>query len=314
MATRTISGIHHITAIAGDPQRTHDFYTDVLGLRLVKLTVNFDDPGTYHFYFGNEGGSPGSILTFFPWPTAPRGSVGNGQVSATSFAVPAASIDYWMARLAEHDAFPERLDARFGDAVIGFVDPVGLPLEIVGTPQANSVQAWKDSAIPAEHAACGFYSATLSEEGYERTASLLEVMGFELVGNEGSRYRYRVSDQPAATIDVVCAPDAKFGRMGVGTVHHIAFRTPTDDQQRTWREELVERGFNVSPIMDRIYFHSIYLREPGGVLFEIATDPPGFALDETPAELGTHLKLPPWLETQRAQLEQSLPQLTLASR
>lgn len=310
MSTRTISGIHHITAIAGDPQRNLDFYTNVLGLRLVKLTVNFDDPGTYHLYFGNEGGEPGSILTFFPWPTAPRGTVGNGQVGASTFAVPPESVDFWMARLVQHQASAQRLDKRFGDPVIRFADPDGLPLEIVGAPDADPARAWTRGPVPAPHAVCGFHSATLAEEGYERTASLLEVMGFQLVGNEGNRYRYKASGDAASIIDVLCAPDARQGRLGVGTVHHIAFRAPNDDEQAQWREDLVGRGYNVSPIMDRIYFHSIYLREPGGVLFEVATDPPGFALDESPEQLGTQLMLPPWLESHRSQLEQRLPRLT----
>jgi len=314
MSTLTISGIHHITAIAGDPQRNLDFYTGVLGLRLVKLTVNFDDPGTYHFYFGNEAGGPGSILTFFPWPTAPRGTVGTGQVGATAFAVPPESIDYWMARLAQHQASPERLDLRFGDPVIRFVDPEGLPLEIVGAPDADPARAWARGAVPAPHAVCGFHSATLAQEGYERTASLLEVMGFQLVGNEGARYRYKASGDAASIIDVLCSPDGRQGRLGVGTVHHIAFRTPNDEEQAQWREDLVGRGYNLSPIMDRIYFHSIYMREPGGVLFEVATDPPGFALDESPDQLGTQLMLPPWLETYRSQLEQRLPRLTRHDR
>lgn len=310
MGTRTISGIHHITAIAGDPQRNLDFFTRVLGLRLVKLTVNFDDPGTYHFYFGNEGGGPGSILTFFPWPTAPRGTVGNGQVGASAFAVPPESIDFWVARLVQHQASPERLDPRFGDPVIRFVDPDGLPLEIVGAPDADPTRAWTHGPVPLPHALCGFHSATLAQEGYERTASLLEVMGFQLVGNEGARYRYKASADAASIIDVLCSPDSRQGRLGVGTVHHIAFRTPNDEEQGEWREDLVGRGYNVSPIMDRIYFHSIYLREPGGVLFEVATDPPGFALDESPEQLGTQLMLPPWLETHRGRLEQRLPRLT----
>lgn len=310
MASRSISGIHHITAIAGDAQRNLDFYTGVLGLRLVKLTVNFDDPGTYHFYFGNEGGGPGSILTFFPWPGAPRGVVGNGHVEASAFAVPPAAIDYWTARLSEHGATPEPVTQRFGDSVLRFTDPDGLPLEIVGTSDADPSRAWARGPVPIEHATCGFHGATLAEEGYERTAALLEVMGFQLVGNEGARYRYRASDDPASIVDLLCAPDGRPGRLGVGTVHHIAFRTPSDEEQSAWREELVDRGFNVSPIMDRIYFHSIYLREPGGVLFEIATDPPGFALDEAPEQLGTRLMLPPWMESNRSELDARLPRLT----
>jgi catechol 2,3-dioxygenase-like lactoylglutathione lyase family enzyme len=280
-----------------------DFYTQVLGLRLVKLTVNFDDPGTYHFYFGDANGSPGSILTFFPWAGVARGTVGIGQVSATSFAVPAGSLDYWRERLGVQDVVE-----RFGEPVLRFEDPDGLPLEVVATEPGGSADA--------PHAIIGFHSATLSEEGYENTAALLQdVMGLRPVGQEGNRFRYRMgSGGRAAIVDVLCAPDARPGRLGAGTVHHIAWRTPDDAQQLAWRKRLVGDGYNVSPVMDRTYFHSIYYREPGGILFEIATDPPGFALDEAPAHLGERLMLPAQYESHRSILERTLPKLKLPAR
>jgi glyoxalase family protein len=313
MAPPTITGIHHITAIAGDPQRNLDFYTTVLGLRLVKLTVNFDDPATYHFYFGNDAGTPGSILTFFPWVNIRRGVIGAGQVTATTFAMPAHSMVYWQQRLSEHRITSTDSGARFGDRVLAFADPDGLPLELVATPDANPSAAWKGSPVEPEHAICGFHSATLSEEGYEQTARLLhDTMGFALVGDEGNRFRYQAAGGGVgAIVDVLCTPDARFGRLGAGTVHHIAWRTPDDTQQLTWREDLVALGYNVSPVMDRTYFHSIYYREPGGVLFEIATDPPGFALDEAPEHLGERLMLPSQYESIRPALEEGLPKLSL---
>jgi glyoxalase family protein len=313
MERQTISGIHHITAMAGDPQRNLDFYTDVLGLRLVKLTVNFDDPGTYHFYFGNAQGTPGSILTFFPWVGVRRGTIGNGQVSATTFAVPSGSFDYWREHLTKAQTRIHEEGQRFGEPVVGFADPDGLPLELIETSSAHRTEQWPGSSIPANAAICGFHSATLSEEGYEKTAALLhDVMGLQLVGSEGNRFRYQApGNQPAALVDVICTPDRTSGRLGAGTVHHIAWRTPDDMQQASWRETLVATGYNVSPVMDRTYFHSIYYREPGGILFEIATDPPGFALDEPPEHLGERLMLPPQVERHRATLEPALPRLTL---
>ena len=313
MGTRTITGIHHVTAIAGDPQRNLDFYTNVLGLRLVKLTVNFDDPGTYHFYFGNEAGAPGSILTFFPWANIRKGVIGAGQVTATTFAVLADSIEYWRRRLSEEGLTPTDNAERFGQRVLAFVDPDGLPLELIATADASPSAAWKGSPVDAAHAICGFHSATLSEEGYEQTARLLQdTMGFDLVGSEGNRFRYKAEGGGVGSIiDVLCTPDARFGRLGAGTVHHIAWRTPDDAQQLSWREDLVTLGYNVSPVMDRTYFHSIYYREPGGILFEIATDPPGFALDEAPDRLGERLMLPAQYESIRPALEERLPKLSL---
>ena len=280
-----IPGIHHITAIASDPQGNLDFYTQTLGLRLVKLTVNFDDPGTYHLYFGDKAGTPGSILTFFPWPGAARGRHGNGQATVISFAVP--SLEGWSARLPD-----ARLIQRFGGEVLSFTDPDGLELELV--PSGGS----------------GFAGVTLSERGYEATAKLLlETFGYTLTATEGNRYRY--TSTAGNFVDLLCQPDARRGAMGAGTVHHVAFRAESDEIQKQWREDLVSLGFNVTPVLDRQYFHSIYFNEPGGVLFEIATDPPGFATDETPDKLGTHLKLPPWLEGSRPQIEATLPALRL---
>ena len=278
----------------------------------MKLTVNFDDPGTYHFYFGDRRGSPGSILTFFPWAGVPRGTVGNGQVCATSFAVPRASLEFWRDRLGELGRAPEDAEPRFGERVLAFEDPDGLPLELVAAGASSAIEPWS-AAVPAEHAIRGFHSATLAEEGYEETAALLrDVMGLREAGNEGNRYRFQMgAGGDAAIVDVVVAPDGRPGRLGSGTVHHIAWRTHDDAQQLAWRKQLVGKGFNVSPVMDRTYFHSIYYREPGGILFEIATDPPGFALDEHPDRLGEQLKLPAQFESHRQALERALPPLTL---
>jgi glyoxalase family protein len=312
MGTHTIQGIHHVTAIAGDPQRNLDFYTKVLGLRLVKLTVNFDDPGTYHFYFANETGTPGTILTFFPWPNARKGVVGAEQVTATAFAVPVGSIDYWQRRFTQYGVQSSDAGERFGERVLRFGDPDDLPIELVETGHVDASVAWKNGPVEAEHAIRGFHSATLSEEGYEQTARLLqEIMRMTFVANEGNRFRYRAGIGAGGLVDVVCSPDSGPGRLGTGTVHHIAFRTPDDGQQATWRSELARHGYNVTPIIDRTYFHSIYYREPGGILFEIATDPPGFAIDEAPDELGHHLMLPPQYERARPELQQTLPKLSL---
>jgi catechol 2,3-dioxygenase-like lactoylglutathione lyase family enzyme len=311
MSEPTILGIHHVTAIAGAPQRNLDFYTGVLGLRLVKLTVNFDDPGTYHFYFGDRQGSPGSILTFFPWAGIPRGTTGNGQVAATSFAVPRESLAFWRARLAEHGAAVEDGGARFGEPVLRFADPDGLALELIGTAAGRDT-AWT-GAVEARHAITGFHSATLAEAGYEKTAALLQdVMGLAPAGAEGNRFRYQMgAGGAAAIVDIVCTPDGRPGRPGAGTVHHIAWRTPDDAQQLAWRKRLAEAGHDVTPVQDRSYFHSIYYHEPGGILFEIATDPPGFARDEDPDHLGERLMLPPQFERHRAALERALPPLKL---
>jgi glyoxalase family protein len=310
---KRIPGIHHITAIASDPQRNLDFYTRTLGLRLVKLTVNFDDPGTYHFYFGDASGRPGTILTFFPWPRAPRGRQGTGQVTTISFSIPQGALAYWQERLASEGISTALLRQRFDEQVISFPDPDGLQLELVAHPGAEARPGWAGGPVPAEYAIRGFSGATLTVDDYELTADVLtKVMGFRLTGQEGQRYRYEVGEgADLARVDLVNAPELPEGRMAAGTVHHIAWRTPSDEQQLAWRADLQQAGLQVTPVRDRQYFHSIYFYEPNGILFEIATDPPGFATDETPETLGTHLKLPPWLEPQRATLENKLPRLRL---
>ncbi len=310
---KTIPGIHHITAIASDPQRNLDFYTGLLGLRLVKLTVNFDDPGTYHFYFADELGHPGTILTFFPWPHARKGLQGAGQVTALGFSIPEAALDYWRERLTSQGISVEEPAQRFDELVLAFADPDGLPLELVARPGAEMRPGWNGGPVPAEQAIRGFSGATFTVAEHEPTAALLtDVMGFHLAAEDDTYRRYDIGAGTAlARIYMIASDDLASGVMGAGVVHHIAWRTPTDEQQLAWRAELLHHGLQVTPVRDRQYFHSIYFYEPGGILFEIATDPPGFATDETPEELGTHLKLPPWLEPQRAQLERMLPALRL---
>jgi glyoxalase family protein len=310
--TPTIPGIHHVTAICSDPQQNVDFYCGVLGLRLVKLTVNFDDPGSYHLYYGDDLGRPGTIMTFFAWPGAHRGVIGPPQVTATAFAVPAAAFDFWSERLGQHGIQTEPGASRFGEPVLGFADPDGLRLELVATAEPGR-HAPSGGPVPAEQAIRGFHAVTLSEEGYENTARLLtETMGFRAEGSEGNRFRYRAgTGEFASVVDLVCTPDARHGGMGAGVIHHVAFRTPDDAQQEAWRDRIAGLGYNVSPVMDRNYFHSIYYREPGGVLFEIATDPPGFTADEAPEQLGTYLRLPPWMEPHRSRIEQVLRPLRL---
>ncbi|MCE5228633.1 ring-cleaving dioxygenase [bacterium] len=305
----TISGIHHITAITADAQKNIDFYCGVLGLRLVKLTVNFDDPESYHLYYGDRLGRPGSIMTFFAWPGATRGRIGPPQVTTVAFAVSAQALEFWAARLKESGFAFWPGETRFGEGVLGFEDPDGIRLELIATAGLNGESP--DGPIPPESAIQRFHGVTISEEGHENTAKLLtEIMGFKDEGREGHRYRYR-SANGESVVDLLCIPAARRGGMGAGVVHHIAYRTLDDAQQLEWRDELVGLGYNVSSVMDRVYFHSIYYRDPGGVLFEIATDPPGFTIDEPAEKLGSILKLPPWFERRRAELEQILPPVRL---
>jgi glyoxalase family protein len=309
---KPILGIHHVTAIASDPQRNLDFYTEVLGLRLVKRTVNFDDPGSYHLYFGDDAGSPGTILTFFPWPGAARGSPGVGQVTVTSFSVPAHSLGYWKHRLSSAGVPVEDSGKRFEEEVLNFADPDGLRLEMVGHAGAKEPRLPRNTAIPEEHAIRGFYAVTLSEQGFETTADLLRTMGFRSVAEQGNRFRFDVGEGGAgARVDVLCVAEARHGRISAGAVHHVAWRVADDESQRAWRQHLLEKHLNLTPVIDRCYFHSVYFREPGGVLFELATDPPGFAIDEPADSLGESLKLPNWLEPHREEIEGVLPPIQL---
>src|SRR5437764_657139 len=307
---RKIPGLHHVTAIAGDPQRTLDFYAGLLGLRFVKRAVNFDDPGSYHFYFGDNRGTPGTILTFFPWPGARRGTRGTGQIEATAFAISPDSIGYWLERLKQEHVAAEKTSPRFDQDLIRFADPDGLLIELIASDSLPLVEPWPDSLIPAEHGLHGFHSVSAALEGYERTARLLtEIFGYRLTEESGNRFRFASPDEsaPGRIIDLLCLPDTRIGRVAAGSVHHIAFRAKDEHEQLQWRSHLVDLDYNVTPVMDRAYFHSIYFREPGGVLFEIATKPPGFTLDEKLEELGTHLRLPPWMESARSGIDKILP-------
>ena len=307
-----IIGLHHVTAIASDPQRNLDFYTELMGLRFVKRTINFDDPSSYHFYFGDDAGSPGTILTFFPWPHATRGSLGIGETSAIAFSVAPSSLEFWETRLLRAGIPAERFDERFGDSVLSFADPDGVQLELIGHMRDSAAHNSHTSDVPAEHSIQGFFGVTLCEAGFEMTASVLRKMGFTEAGEEANRYRFSAPGQALGNhIDIRVQPQLTYGQMGAGSVHHIAFRAPDDAAQRVWRDELKAMPLNVTPVLDRTYFHSIYFREPGGVLFEIATDPPGFALDESIESLGEALKLPSWLEPKRNFIEKALPPITL---
>ena len=313
-----ISGLHHVTAICSDPQKNIDFYTKLLGLRLVKLTVNFDDPTTYHLYYGDEVGHPGTILTFFPWSDAPKGYRGTGQAITTSFLVPEKSIDYWKDRLNSNDICFEGPKKRFEDEqVITLYDPDGLQLELVAHPSAmeNDERFWKDGPISYENGIRGFYSVSLSEEGYELTSEILNELGYKMIKNEGNRFRFQNTDSKstgAKVLDVLCLPYTHSGLIGIGTVHHIAFRTSSDENQKLIRKSIIKKGLNPTLVIDRTYFHSVYFREPGEILFEIATDSPGFTIDQKIEDLGRRLVLPTWLEPFRENLEKVLPKIELS--
>ncbi len=308
--TRQVSGIHHVTAIAGDPQRNLDFYAGVLGLRLVKFTVNYDDPGTYHFYFGDARGCPGTLLTFFPWPGAMAGRHGAGQLTATAFSVPSGSLGYWAERLGRQNVTVDETGTRFGKEVIAFDDPEGLRIELAGCDEKR--EGWTRGPVPAEHAIRGLFGVTLSEPGIDITERVLvETLGFRPHGQEGNRLRYLIGEGPAGSVVDVVLDRTAVGRLGAGTVHHVAWRARDGEEQLRFREAVVEAALNVTPVIDRKYFHSIYFREPGGVLFEVATEGPGFAIDEPADQLGTHLALPNWLEPRRAALERRLPSVRL---
>jgi glyoxalase family protein len=311
-----IPGIHHITVIASDPQRNLDFYSHVLGQRLVKTTVNFDDPGTYHFYYGDAVGTPGTILTFFPWPGARPGQPGAGEANAVAYAAPIDALPYWAERLARYGIVPPAGETRFGEPVLVFQDPDGLALEIIATPGAATVDPWHTGPIPAEVALCGFHSTTLAVAQLEQSAALLvDSFGFSRAASEAGRSRFVAPGPgPGRIVDLVEAPEPQRGRLGAGSIHHIAFRVPDDAAQAAWRSRLTAAGLAVTEVRDRQYFHSIYFREPSGVLYELATDSPGFLWDESEAELGQSLKLPPWLEPRRATIEQHLPALQRSQR
>lgn len=308
----TRNGIHHVTAIAGPAQRNFGFYTRTLGLRFVKKTVNFDDPGTYHFYYGDEAGSPGTILTFFPWEHAAPGQIGVGETLETAFRVPAASIGYWTHRLLEKGVTHEAPQKRFGETVLAFRDPDGMRLAFVGVAGAENEPGWSNGDIPAEHAIRGFHGVTLLLRDAGPTASILtDVFGFGEIAREDNVIRLKAGDtNVGGLVDLRSGGDFPRGRQGAGSVHHIAFRAADDAAQAEMVKKLADNHrIRTTEQKDRNYFRSVYFREPGGVLFEIATDIPGFAVDEPVATLGQSLKLPPVLEPHRAKIEEVLPEL-----
>jgi len=310
-----LHGIHHITAIAGDPQANIDFYTQVLGLRFAKRTVNFDDPSTYHLYYGDRTGRPGTAMTFFAWPGARRGTRGTGQVIAASFAVPKGSLDFWKTRFEERHVFSENVPARFGASALRFTDPDGLMLELIESAELDDVDLKYESEVPKKFAIHGFHAPTFEVQQARPTEDVLQALGFELIAEEESRRRFSVdSKSTSASVDLGERADGQFGINSAGTVHHIAFRCANEKEQLKWREQIADLGLHVTPVIDRFYFHSIYFREPGGILFEIATEGPGFTADEPAIELGQTLKLPPQYEQHRAEIERALPPISLGSK
>lgn len=310
--TLASSGLHHVTAIASDPQANADFYLRTLGLRLVKTTVNFDAPDVYHLYYGDAEGRPGTLLTFFPFGTVPPGRRGAGQATTTAFSVPAESIGWWRQHLRRHGTDVGEVVERDGEATLTFSDPDGLELMLVAHPQPDPRDAWDNGVVPAEHGVRGLHSVTLSTADAAGTSAMLEQLGLRLTEEHGRRLRFAADEtRPGALVDVLVAPAEPRGLVAGGTVHHVALRAPDDATQQRWRDELVASGKDVTEIRDRRYFRSIYFREPGGTLLEIATDGPGFGVDEPLLELGRALKLPPWLEPDREQIENGLPSLAV---
>ena len=305
-----ILGLHHITAIADNAKRNLDFYTGVLGLRLVKKTVNFDDPGTYHFYFGNEQGDPGTILTFFPWEGIGKGRQGAGMATHIGYAVPEGSLDFWKNRLKEHQvAFQE--DEIFGEKLISFTDPDGLQIQFIEPSTKDNRSVWTTAQIKDENALKGFHNITLSLKEADPTLRVLtDILGYTVQGQENGRYRLSTDSIGTANIvDILADPNLSFGRNAAGTNHHVAFRVKDDNILMDYREKVLSAGLDITPKINRDYFFSLYFREPGGVLFEIATDNPGFTIDEPLESLGTDLKLPKQYENHRSEIEASLPKI-----
>lgn len=305
---QSILGLHHVTAIANNAQRNYDFYTHVLGLRLVKRTVNFDDPTTYHFYYGNEEGTPGTILTFFPWEGIGPGHNGTGMATEIGYSVPADSLDNWAGRFREAGVSMSEQAERFGEQYLPFTDLEGLNFTLIVPKQVDGRPAWETETIKQDMATRGFHSVTLTLQKIDPTAKVLtDIFGYRLLAQEDNRYRFQTDTvAEAAIVDLVEEPDGHAGRNAGGTNHHVAFRVIDDTVQMEFREKILSSGLQITQKIDRDYFFSLYFREPGGVLFEIATDNPGFTLDEPLSELGSHLKLPRQYEDSRIQIEKGL--------
>jgi glyoxalase family protein len=310
-----INGIHHVTALASDAQRNVDFYVGILGLRMLKKTINFDAPDVYHLYYGDETGSPGTILTFFPYEGLSRGRKGGGQLTYTAFSIPQASLRYWMDRLKQFGIPYAGPYQRFDESYLRLEDYDGMGVELVATTN-DTRPGWNNGKIPLEYAVRGFHTVSLNEFSVDRTVALLtNPMQHTLVAEEKDRFRFQAGvGGPGNYVDVVYSPKDVRALQGAGSVHHVAFSTDTDETQLAIREELLATGYSPTEVLDRNYFHSIYYREPGGILFEIATNPPGFAIDEPLESLGSSLKLPEWYEPRRAKIEAGLPVLVAEAK
>jgi glyoxalase family protein len=305
-----ILGLHHITAIAGNAKQNLDFYTKVLGQRLVKKTVNFDDPETYHFYFGNEVGTPGTILTFFPWEGIGKGRNGAGMATGIGYSVPKDSLQFWADRFKQFNVKHEEIAEKFGEKYLHFEDPDGLQIDFIAAQNEDKRKPWTGE-INNDFATRGFHNVTLTLKKVDPTAAILtDVLGYCLLKQEGNRYRFMTNSiDNAAIVDVLEEPDSRGGINAAGINHHVAFRVKDDTILMDYREKVLTKGLNTTPKIDRDYFFSLYFREPGGILFELATDNPGFDKDEPVSELGSHLKLPAQYESARAQIEKGLPVL-----
>lgn len=306
-----ILGLHHITAIAGDAQRNYDFYTKVLGLRMVKKTVNFDDPKTYHFYFGDGVGTPGSILTFFPWPHVRPGQTGAGMATEIGYSVPEGSLEFWKDRFKNYNVTHGEISKKFGEDFLPFEDPDGLKLELIIPNYNDPRKPWETEEVKADLATKGFHNITLTVNDQKGTAAVLtDIFDYQFEEQEENIYRYKTTAiETAAVVDIREDPEAKSGLNAGGTNHHVAFRVKDEETLMKFREKVLKKGLNITEKIDRDYFFSLYFREPGGVLFEIATDNPGFATDESVEELGSSLQLPDKYEGARAQIEKLLPGL-----
>jgi glyoxalase family protein len=307
----SVTGLHHVTVIAGDAQRNLEFYTRVMGMRLVKRSVNQDAPDTYHLFYGDAVGHAGSDLTFFPWPKMPPGRRGIGLTNEVSLAVPAGSLDFWAARFAELGVPTTGRELRFGERVLPFSDPDDLALTLTETTDPRDFTPWNASPVPAEHQVRGLHAVRMAERDLAPTTRFLtEGLGFAPLAEEGGWKRYAIGGGGSGrVVDVQEVPDGQRGSWGAGAVHHVAWRVDHDDHQLAVRERVRTAGANPTDVIDRFWFKSIYFREPGGALFEVATDGPGFSIDESDETLGERLILPPWLEPNRAGIEDSLPEL-----
>jgi glyoxalase family protein len=310
-----VTGLHHITCIAGDAQDNVDFYSGVLGMRLVKKSVNQDSPGTYHLFYADGEGHPGTDITFFPWPEMPAAKPGAGLAMEVSLAIPLGGIDYWRERLAEHHLAVDEIETRRGTPALPCTDPHGLPLTLHETADERAFTPWRESPVPVEKQIRGLHSVRLWERDRALTSAFLTgVLGFVDIGEEGEWSGFEIGGGGSGRyLEIREIPDAERGRWGTGGVHHVAWRVPDDKAELEMRERIDRARRRPTEVIDRFWFKSVYFLEPGGVLFEIATDGPGFTVDEEPATLGEHLVLPPWLEAHRGEIEAALPPIKPAA-